>query len=444
MRHVSICLLLSILLQAGCNRQEEVRREAAAKQLEQLRLALRSYRDGDVEASSVSAPSEQASSTAMNVSEIIDGSNRFAVDLYQQLRTAPGNLFFSPSSISTALAMTSAGAAGKTAEEMAKTLHLEMPPERLHPGMQSLQAFWQTPDKSQGIRLNVANRLWGQDSYEFLPKFLQITRDQYGAELARLDFANASRSRQAINSWVKDQTENKITDLVPPSAITPDTRLVLTNAVYFHGNWSDPFKEDRTKEEDFHRTADETVKVPLMHRRGNFNYGKFEGLQLLELPYGDGSFSMIVLLPEKIDGLEELEAELTFENLSRWMAGLKPEKIVEVYLPKFKTTSQFEMSRTLAAMGMTSAFDVNSADYSGMTGGKDLFLSAVIHKAFVDVNEEGTEAAAATGIVMGVTSAIEKPTEPPVFKADHPFIFMIRDNRNDVLFFLGRINDPSK
>ena len=497
MRSCSV-VFLTLLLCVGCNRAENARRKAAASNLEQLELALQSYHrafkppitefshviaveteyyttgpqqsrppdgmfppgtkvnivekagsyvlvqsEGGVNAYVATDAIKQQGDIAVDVSGIVEGGNQFALDLYQQLRTEEGNLFFSPSSISTALAMTYAGAAGETEAEMAKTLHFQMPKDQLHDGMRALQAFWTTPDKKKGIRLNLANRLWGQESYEFLPAFLQITRDNYGAELARLDFAQTDDARQTINTWVEDQTENKITDLIPPGVLSPDTTLVLTNAVYFHGIWTNPFNKDRTKNEDFLLTATDKIKVPMMHRSGAFRYGTGDDLQILELPYGDGSLSMVVLLPKEVDGLADLEAKLTIQNLQRWMTSVKHEDEVKVYLPTFKTTSQFQMADTLKAMGMELAFDANAADFSGMTGGRDLFISAVIHKAFVDVNEEGTEAAAATGVVMMPTAApIEEPKEPPVFRADHPFVFMIRDNRNGAIMFLGRITNP--
>jgi serpin B len=385
---------------------------------------------------------KQQENTVMDVSGIVEGGSQFALDLYQQLRTEEGNLFFSPSSISTALAMTYAGAAGQTEAEMAKTLHFQMPEDQLHDGMRALQAFWITPDKKKGIRLNLANRLWGQESYEFLPEFLRLTRDNYGAELARLNFSESEGARQTINGWVEEQTESKITDLLPVGVLSSDTKLVLTNAVYFHGIWADPFEKEATKDEDFYLTVTDKVPVPMMNRLDEFRYGAIDDLQILELPYGDGSLSMVVLLPKEVDGLADLEAKLTIQNLQRWTESAQGEREVKVQLPKFKTTSQFQMSSTLRAMGMKSAFDA-TADFSGMTGGKDLFISAVIHKAFVDVNEEGTEAAAATGVMMETESAlIEEQKEPPVFRADHPFVFMIQDNRNQAILFLGRITNP--
>lgn len=495
MRIWSICLAM-IVLPLGCDRAEDARRRAAMNNLKQIELAVKNYHEtyrppvsdfpnviaaeteyyttgpqqgrppdgmfpagkkvkiveeagsytlvqsqGGVKAYVATDAIKQQGDTPVDVSGVVEGGDRFALDLYQQLRTEDGNLFFSPSSISMALAMTYAGAAGQTEAEMAKTLHLQMPKDQLHDGMRALQAYWVTPDEEVGIRLNLANRLWGQKSYEFLTRFLQITRDNYGAELARLDFAQTEDARQTINTWVEDQTENKITDLIPSGVLSHDTTLVLTNAVYFHGIWTNPFNKEGTKDEDFHLTATDKIKVPMMHRSGAFRYGTGDDLQILELPYGDGSLSMVILLPKEIDGLADLEANLTFQYLQRWSDSVKPENEVKVYLPKFKTTSQFEMSRTLKAMGMKSAF-TGAADFSGMTGDRDLFISAVIHKALVDVNEEGTEAAAATGVIMARSAAPIKKKKPPVFRADHPFVFMVRDNRNGAIMFLGRVTNP--
>jgi serpin B len=498
MRVWTICFLLTVI-SLGCeNRSEQARRKATVAKLKQMQLALQNYHetyqapvsefshmiavateyyttgpqqgrpaDGEFSAGTKVKIVEQAGSyvllqseagikafvaadavkqqadTVMDLSEIVEDSNQFALDLYQRLRSKEGNLFFSPSSISTALAMTYAGAAGETEAEMAKTLHYQMSKKRLHEAMNALQAFWKTPDKKTGIRLNQANRLWGQESNEFLPEFMAVTRDQYGAELARLNFAQSEAARETINRWVEEQTQDKIIDLIPAGAISSDTKLVLTNAVYFHGIWADPFKKKVTKDEDFYIAATDKIKVPMMHRSDEFRYGTSDDLQILELPYGNGTISMVVLLPRKIDGLADLEEKLTFRNLRIWTAGVHNEHKVQVYLPRFKTTSQFELSGMLRAMGMESAFDANTADFSGMTGAKDLFISAVIHKAFVDVNEEGTEAAAATGVIMAPTAAvIDEPKEPPVFRADHPFLFMIRDNRSQAILFLGRIMNP--
>ena len=379
----------------------------------------------------------------MDVVEIVEGGNQFAFDLYQRLRSGESNLFFSPSSISVALAMTYAGAEGETATEMAETLHFPLADEDLHDRMQAMQEFCTTPIKNRGIQLHLANRLWGQQGYEFLPEFLRITRENYGAELAPLDFNLTEESRQTINLWVEEQTQQKIVDVIPSGALVSDTKLVLTNAVYLKGDWNQPFDEERTEDEDFHLTDRETVTAPLMHQQEEFRYAAVDGLQILELPYGDETLSMIVLLPDAIDGLADLETQLMPETVDQWMDRLKTEE-VKVYLPKFEMSSQFDLSGTLSSMGMESAFDDTQADFSDMTGGRDLFISAVLHKAFVDVNEEGTEAAAATAVIMEPTAApFEEPKEPPVFRADHPFVFLIRDNRNDAILFLGRVVNPS-
>jgi serpin B len=375
------------------------------------------------------------------VAGVVEADNRFAFDLYQRLRSEKGNLFFSPASISMALAMTYVGAAENTAAEMAKNLHFEMPKAQLNEEMRALRTSWNRKEKKQGFRLDVANRLWGQEGYHFLPEFLRVTRTDYGAELGQLDFrSDAERARQTINAWVEDHTEQKIANLIPSAAALRVARLVLTNAVYFKGEWQEPFDKSQTKNEDFHVSTDRKIKAAIMHKQDYFRYAHVEGLQLLELSYSDRSLSMVVLLPEKVGKLGQLEEKLTTAYFQTWTERLVSQEVI-ASLPKFKTTSQFQLSDTLKAMGMVSAFDAATADFSGMTGNRDLFISAVIHKAFVDVNEEGTEAAAATA-VNAVGSAGE-PQEPPVFRADHPFVFLIRDNRTGAILFLGRIVDPT-
>jgi serpin B len=382
--------------------------------------------------------------TRTELAGVVEGGNQFAFDLYGRLRAGHGNLFFSPASISTALAMTLAGASGETAAEMVKTLHLQMPREQLDDEMRGLLASWKTSDKKAGYQLHVANRLWAQSGEQFLPAFLAVTRDDYRAELARLDFVTqAEQARQTINKWVEDQTANKITDLISSAAVLKGARLVLTNAVYFKGDWSDPFDKGRTKDEDFRVSADRTIKAPLMHAQHRFSYAAADGAQFLELPYGDRSLSLIAILPENEDGLAEIEGKLGFGNWRQWTGRLQPQEVI-VYLPRFKTTSQFELGNLLQSMGMVSAFVPRSADFSGMTGTRELFISAVLHKAYVDVNEEGTEAAAATAITMRASARVFRPTKPPVFRADHPFVFAIRDNRNGAILFLGRVADPTQ
>ncbi len=368
---------------------------------------------------------------------VVSANNRFALDLYAEIRGEQGNLFFSPASIATALAMTHAGARASTESEMAKVLHFDLPAERLHPSFAALNRNLNETGKPYELR--VANRLWGQKDYGFLSSFLQVTREHFGAELAEVDFVRASQAaRREINAWVEDQTNDKIRDLVPEGALNDTTRLVLTNAIYFLGTWEEQFNKDVTRDEPFRLDAEQTVEVPMMYQKGEFDYGAANGVQLLGLPYEGADLSMLVLLPKEVDGLGALERELTTERLKEWTSDLREQK-VHVSLPKFKTTSEFELKKALSSLGMPSAFDPERADFSGISANEKLFISAAIHKAFVDVNEEGTEAAAATGIVVGTTSFQPIPT----FRADHPFIFLIRDNRSDAILFLGRMVDPS-
>jgi serpin B len=371
--------------------------------------------------------------------DVAEAGNRFAFDLYAQLRDAPGNLFFSPASISVALAMTYAGASESTEAEMAKTLHFVSPKTRLHEQMQALLASWNAADGTQGIRLAVANRLWGQADYEFLDAFLRITRESYGAELARLDFGQAAAARQTINKWVEEKTQEKIRNLIPDSGYLTAALLVLTNAVYFKGDWQEPFDESATRLGDFSVSPSEVVKAPLMRQTSSFRYWADEALQLVDLPYGDGSLSMVALLPAQRNGLRQLEGQVNAANLQRWIASARS-RLVAVTLPKFRITSECDLGGTLIAMGMPSAFDFARADFSGMTGTRELMITAVLHKAFVDVNEKGTEAAAATAVLMGRGT----PPKPVIFSADHPFLFLIRDNRSGVILFLGRVVDPTR
>jgi serpin B len=378
----------------------------------------------------------------IDVSDVVAGGNRFAFDLYQKLRSQPGNLFFSPASISTALAMTYAGAAGSTAAEMADTLHFPPETDSLHLAMQTMQQSWNSADPDAGVQLSVANRLWGAESYSFLPAFLRTTRNQYDAQLARLDFGESETARQTINNWVQTQTREKIGDLIPPGAISPDTMLVLTNAIYFYGQWSTAFSREATSESDFYLTAGNVVRVPMMFRTDRLRYGEAPGYQLLELPYGNGSFSMVVLLPRERDGLNRLEDQLTAEFWQQAVSLLN-ERQVQVHLPRFRTKFQFEMTDALQSLGMTTAFVAGEADFSGMTGDRNLFISTALHKAFVEVNEKGTEAAAASGVVVEKVS-LEAAREPVLFRADHPFLFAIRDNRTDAILFIGRVANPQQ
>jgi serpin B len=370
----------------------------------------------------------------------VTGNTAFALDLYGKLRAQEGNLFLSPYSISTALAMTHGGARGETEAQMAKVLHFDLPQEQLHSAFATLEAGLSGVQKKGKVKLAVANSLWPQKGYAFLPEYLDLCKIQYGTAITPLDYAGAGETaRKTINDWVEDKTNKKITDLIAPGVLNALTRMVLVNAIYFKGDWASQFKADATQKQPFHISASQTVEAPLMHQKREFGFSENNDLQVLELPYSGDDLSMIVLLPRKTDGLAGLEAKLTVQNLAAWTGKLHRQK-VEVFLPKFKMTAQFSLNEKLSALGMTDAF-TGKADFSGMTGNRDLYISAVIHKAFVEVNEEGTEAAAATAVVMAARSM---PRPSPVFRADHPFLFLIRDNATGSILFLGRITDPTK
>jgi serpin B len=383
------------------------------------------------------ARSGTAAAPPADKAKAAEDNNAFAFDLYGKLREQDGNLFFSPESISTALAMTYAGARGETAEQMAAALHFSLGPDRLHPAFAALLHDLQADTKTKGYQLHLANALWAQKGDSFLPAYLQLVHDNYGAGLEEVDFAHAAeQARQTINAWVAKQTADKIPELFGPGILKPGVSLVLTNAVYFKGDWQSPFKAKATHGAPFHLSDGGKVTVRLMEQTGRFGYLDGDTFQALELPYAGKDLSMVVLLPKKGHGLDELEKRLTAATARKIFANLGPDEVL-VGLPKFKVTSQFDLGGALAALGMKQAFSTD-ADFSGMDGRHDLFLSKVIHKAYVDVNEKGTEAAAATGVVME-RAAVRKR---PVFVADRPFVFLIRDTRSGSILFLGRVQNP--
>lgn len=366
---------------------------------------------------------------------VVEAAHQFAFDLHRALRDREGNLFFSPYSLSTALTMTYAGTGGKTQEEMARVLHLGLPPERLHHASGAIQMSLDRGSDGLGYEVRIANRLWGAMDASFLESFLSVTREEYGAEIEQVDFAGApDDARRVINAWVEENTNRRIQDLLPPGSIDGLTRLVLTNAIYFKGLWASPFDPEATRDQLFHVDATHSVEVAMMHQDGRFAHAHADGMQILELPYKD-DLAMIVLLPDATDGLSDLESKLTKESLQVWMESMQETRI-DIALPRFSITSELELNQTLARLGMPSAFDPDLADFSGINGQRDLFIHAVIHKAFVEVNEEGTEAAAATGVTVGVTSM------GPMFVADHPFLFVIRDKVTGSILFLGRVANP--
>jgi serpin B len=368
------------------------------------------------------------------------GNTTFGLDLYAQLRRQPGNAFLSPFSISTALAMTAAGAGGETARQMADVLKFPFATDRVDAAFETLVRSVRPAGEKPAYALHTANALWGQRGYHFLPRFVATLRGPFAAGFEELDFRSAPEdARRTINTWVEEQTAGKIRDLIASGFLDAQTRLVLTNAIYFKGDWSRPFHREQTREGDFRDGGGETHRVPLMHQTARFGYAEDDTSQTLELPYVGGDLAMVVILPRKADGLPALEAGLTPDALAQRLGRLES-RPVDVALPRFKLTSTFELTRPLSALGMTLPFS-DRADFSGINGGSEpLQISAVIHKAFVDVNEVGTEAAAATAVGIRALSAIPQP--PVSFRADHPFLFLIRDRRTDSVLFLGSLTKP--
>jgi len=373
---------------------------------------------------------------------VVAGNNKFALELYAKLQNQQGNLFLSPYSISTALAMAYAGARGQTEKQMADALCFStMSSEQLHEEFGRLIRKLNAAGEKGGYELVVANALWGQKGYNFLPEYLALVKTEYDGDLQQVDFSKQTEeARKTINAWVEKKTKDKIKELIKTGMLNSATRLVLTNAIYFKGKWAAQFTPVVTKDSPFILLGGQKVNVPMMYQTEKFGYREDANIQVLEMPYVNNDLSMVVLLPKKLDGINELEKRLNNDNLARWIDDLR-KRNVQVFFPRFKMTSEFELAPVLGAMGMPDAFS-DKADFSGMNGNHELSISAVIHKAYVDVNEEGTEAAAATAVGVTATS-IETPAPPPVFKADHPFIFLIRDNKSDSILFLGRMANPA-
>jgi len=376
-------------------------------------------------------------STPQGIQEVARANNQFAFKLYSELvKTETGNIFYSPYSIFSALAMTYEGARGGTAEEM-KTVFNFPGSDVLRPNFAAI--YNRINEASKDYELRTGNALWTQKDYPFLEDYLKTVEEYYGGKAAVLDFINnAEESRQTINAFIEEQTNHKIKDLIPPGVLDELTRLVLTNAVYFKGDWKIAFNESLTMEEDFWVTSDRSVRVQMMHMKPNetirFNYADMGDVQIIELPYKGENISMLIILPKN---LEEAESSLTLEKLNEYKAEMKEEKLDEICLPKFELDTKYFMQQTLSSLGMPTAFS-GAADFSGMTGGRDLFISEVIHQAYVKVDEKGTEAAAATAVIMKLTAI----PETKVFRADHPFIFIIQEKETGSILFMGRIVNP--
>lgn len=384
--------------------------------------------------------------SAQNDRGIVDANNQFAFDLYSKYKSKEGNIFYSPYSIFSALAMTYEGARGRTAEEMQTVFYF--PKDASLRRESFLKIYQQINKKDKEYELSIANALWAQKDYKFLDDYRSLVNTYYGGDATNLDFVNnAEKSRLTINNWVEKETNNKIKDLIPGGMLDKLTRLVLTNAIYFKGSWFNPFDKKATREEDFRISPDNKIKVQMMRLAGkSLNYAETDKLQILELFYEGNELSMLIFLPKQDDlsGAEEL---LNSQHLSEWKELLKEER-VNLYLPKFKFEASYYMSRVLKDMGMPAAFSYGidfggQADFSGMTGTRELNIDEVIHKAFIEVDEKGTEAAAATAVVM-MKQSIELPVSIKEFRVDHPFIFMICDKITDTVLFLGRVSNPAQ
>jgi len=400
-----VCMLVTAVLAASCGRR-------------------------DTRPEPPPAPEEDVAAAAR-------GANDFALDLYAQMKSEPGNLFLSPYSISTALTMTYAGARGDTAAEMRQVLRYTLSDAKLHGGTGNLG---RRVAGSKGCEISVANALWAQKDYPFLAEFTGLNATYYGSGLENLDFASdAEAARKRINGWVEEKTRDRIKDLIPPGVLNPLTRLVLTNAIYFKGQWQEKFEERATRDAPFFVKAAEKVTVPMMNQTEEFGYAEDEAVQVLEMGYRGGELSMVIVLPKAKDGLARVEAALTRKKLAAWLGNMSRRDVV-VSVPRFKMTRAVGLKDALVTMGMKDTFSPDAADFSGMTGTDDLFIAAVIHKAFVEVNEEGTEAAAATAVVAELKC--EAAARPPVFRADHPFIFMIRHRATGAILFMGRLAKP--
>ena len=397
---------------------------------------LRSDRDRDN-----SPPANRA-----DLREQVQGNNDFAFDLYRALNDGEGNLFYSPFSISQALAMTFAGARGETERQMADTLQYRLPQSNLHPAFNALDQELASRGKdprgtpkeggvTEYFRLNIANAVWGQHGFGFLPDFLDVLAESYGAGMRPLDFAGEpEESRARINDWVAEETEDKVKNLLPPGKIDPSTRLVLTNAIYFDASWHWPFKLSNTKVRPFHLEGGGSVDVPMMTEtsRDFYGYVKGDGYLAVDVPYSWREMSMTVLLPD--DGeLGALEDSLNADLLDRIVDDIEIANI-KLTMPLFEFESEFNLAKTLAGMGMPDAFG-ERADFSGMSGTKGLWIAEVVHKALVSVDERGTVAAASTAVVV-LESA------PTTVTVDRPFIFLIRDRATGTVLFLGRMMNP--
>lgn len=368
------------------------------------------------------------------------GCNNFATNIYSQIKRENTNIFFSPYSIHSALSMAFAGANGNTEREMANTLQIHLAKNEFHPAYSKLNLARLLKNKiiQNSCNLNIANKLFIQDGFEIEQNFRHTISQYYGASLEQLDFANnPQQASNTINKWVAQETQDKIQNIVSPKMFNQGTSLAIINAIYFKSDWSKPFSQKNTLIEPFLLQDNSFCDVSMMNQTETFNYTEDEYSQVIELPYKDNKFSMIVVLPKNSTNLSKVETELTLIKLSSWLDNFTHKKI-NLRLPKFKLESTFNLKEHLIQMGMTSPF--TNADFSGITIKKPLCISNVIHKAFIDVDETGSEAAASTAVIFVRSAYI--PYEPVIFNANHPFVFLIKENTTNTILFMGKVNKP--
>ena len=374
------------------------------------------------------------------VREIAGANSQFALDLYNHLRLEEGNLFFSPLGITTAIAQVWIGAKGDTRLEMARALHFSESATLVHRSYGAIITSLNSRKALGLYDLALINRLWLDSSATIKKSFLEISRDHYKSAPERIGFsANPESARELINRRILDDVRGKIKDLIPPKALDTETRFVITNSIYFKGDWQRPFSKAASKARPYYPAPGDTIQVPTMYQEGEFRLAQNDTCSLITLPYDGNDLIMIIVLPQKVDGLGEIETNLNKGTLNRWLGNQVNSK-VRVSLPLFKMNSSYHLNQYLRELGIESAFDQEKADFTGMTDVKPLWISSVFHKGFISVNEEGTEAAAGTGVVLKSIGEIE--ASPPVFRADHPFLFLIQDRITKCVLFMGRVVNP--
>ncbi len=371
---------------------------------------------------------------------LVQAENAFALSLYGALSQQPGNLFFSPYSVATALGMLYLGARGGTGAQIAQVLHLP-------PGWSRADYLKATPPpvdtSDDAFQLHAANALWGARGYSFNPAYISQIKASLGANLHPEDFSNPTAASQDINSWVSARTHGKIPDLLSPSDLSTTTRLVLTDAIYFNATWDQPFDPSNTSPQPFYPASGPPTAPLMMNITANFPLAQVQGAQILILPYSGGAAAMIIILPTPPNTLAALAATLTLPELNSWLSNT-PSTLVQVTLPKFTSNSTFTLNHALHSLGMSNAFNPAMADFSGIArgGAHGLVLSSVIHQAYISVDESHTEAAAATDATMDMATA-PAPLPSVPFTADHPFLYLIRSNITGAILFMGRMAAPS-